>query len=167
MVADNDRAVGQLVEALSRSRFWESTAIFVIQDDAQAGPDHVDSHRTIGQFISPYTRVGKVDSSHYSTTSMLRTIELILGLKPMSSYDAEAAPMIESLRNTPSVSPYRCQPAPAFIDEINPRGTALAARSQRLDFSAYDRVSPGELNRLLWEGYRSGEAYPSELPGVE
>src|SRR5262249_1056662 len=89
-VADNDVAFGMLVEAVSHSKFWPQTAIFVVEDDAQNGPDHVDAHRTTAWVISPYTKRHAVDSTMYSTSSMLRTIELILGLKPMSQFDAAA-----------------------------------------------------------------------------
>ena len=93
MVADNDLALGRIVEAVSRSKFWADTAIFVLEDDAQNGPDHVDAHRMPGFVISSWTKRHAVDSTLYSTTSMLRTIELILGLQPMSQFDAAATPM--------------------------------------------------------------------------
>lgn len=160
MVACNDQAVGKLVEAVSHSRFWKSTAIFVIEDDAQAGPDHVDSHRTIGQFISPYTRGGKLDSTHYSTTSMLRTIELILGLKPMTSFDAHATPMLDAISAKPNFSPYVCVPPQVNMDEKNPARTALGRRSDKLDWSDIDRADWAELNRILWEAAKPGVPYP-------
>jgi len=160
MVACNDQAVGMLIEALSHSKFWKSTAVFVIQDDAQAGPDHVDSHRTIGQFISPYTRTGKVDSTHYSTTSMLRTMELILGLKPMTSFDAHATPMLACLTDDPDFTPYVCLPPQVNMDEKNPARTALGRRSDKLDWSDIDRADFAELNKILWEAYKPGVPYP-------
>src|SRR5436305_260510 len=83
MVANNDHALGMVVEALSKSKFWATTAVFVLEDDAQNGPDHVDSHRSPAFVLSPYTRRGIVDSNFYNTTSMLRTIELLVGLRPM------------------------------------------------------------------------------------
>src|SRR5262249_24088909 len=95
-VADNDLALGRVVEGLSKSKFWKETAIFVVEDDAQNGADHVDAHRTVALVVSPYTKRGHVDSSMYSTASMLRTMELILGLKPMSQFDAAARPMCPS-----------------------------------------------------------------------
>src|SRR5205823_14861469 len=97
-VADNDLALGRVVEAVSKSKFWKQTAIFVIEDDAQNGPDHVDAHRTVALVISPWTKHKHVDSSMYSTASMLRTMELILGLKPMSQFDAAARPMYQSFQ---------------------------------------------------------------------
>ena len=92
-VADNDLALGRIVEAVSHGKFWKETAIFVLEDDAQNGPDHVDAHRSTAYVISPYTKRRAVDSSMYSTSSMLRTMELILGLKPMTQFDAAARPM--------------------------------------------------------------------------
>src|SRR5205807_1203608 len=99
MVADNDLALGRLIEGISKSKFWKETAIFVVEDDAQNGSDHVDAHRTLAFVVSPYTKRGHVDSTMYSTTSMLRTMELILGLKPMSQFDAAARPMYASFQS--------------------------------------------------------------------
>ena len=98
MVAENDLALGRLVEAISRSRFWNESAIFVLEDDAQNGPDHVDAHRSPAFVISPFTKRGAVDSTLYTTSGMLRTMELILGLPPMSQYDAAAAPMYNAFQ---------------------------------------------------------------------
>ena len=96
MVASNDLALGMLVERVSHSRYWPTTAIFIIEDDAQDGPDHVDARRTAALVISPYVKRGIIDSTLYSTSSMLRTMELLLGLSPMSQYDAAATPMYAS-----------------------------------------------------------------------
>src|SRR5205807_8163149 len=98
MVADNELARGRIVEAISKSKFWNDTAIFVVEDDAQNGSDHVDAHRTVALVISPYTKRGQVDSTLYSTSSMLRTMELILGLAPMSQFDAAARPMYNAFQ---------------------------------------------------------------------
>ena len=100
-VGDNDLALGRLVEGLSKSRFWKQMAIFVVEDDAQNGSDHVDAHRTVALAISPYIKRHSVDSTLYSTSSMLRTMELILGLEPMSQFDAAARPMFKSFTATP------------------------------------------------------------------
>ena len=105
-VASNDLALGRIVEAVSRSKLWPETAIFVIEDDAQNGPDHVDAHRTVGLVISPYTKRGSLDSTQYSTTGMIRTMELILGLPPLSQYDAAATPMFASFTDKADLSPY-------------------------------------------------------------
>jgi hypothetical protein len=110
MVGDNDLALGMFVESVSHSRFWPQTAIFVIEDDAQNGPDHVDAHRSIAFVISPYTKRRTRDSTMYSTSSMLRTIELILGLQPMSQFDLASMPMFKSFQATPDLRPYQALP---------------------------------------------------------
>src|SRR5207237_2107930 len=105
-VASNDIALGKIVEACSRSKFWPEMAIFVIEDDAQNGPDHVDAHRTAGFVISPYVKRGVIDSTPYTTTSMVRTMELILGLPPMTQYDAGATPMFACFQRQPEMVAY-------------------------------------------------------------
>ncbi len=122
MVAENDLALGRLVEGVSHSKFWHETAIFVVEDDAQNGSDHVDAHRTVALVVSPYCRRGVVDSTLYSTTSMLRTMELILGLKPMSQFDAAAAPMYESFQPKLDLEPYMHVPAEVRLTAVNERG---------------------------------------------
>lgn len=112
LVADNDLALGKIVDQVSHSQFWKSTAIFVVEDDAQGGPDHVDAHRTVAEVISPYTQTGTVDSHFYSQVSMLRTMELFLGVSPMSQYDAAALPMIYSFTNKPNFAAYDAVAAP-------------------------------------------------------
>ncbi|MFM9874349.1 MAG: alkaline phosphatase family protein [Fimbriimonadaceae bacterium] len=163
MIGNNDLALGQLVDRISRSKFWDSTAIFVIQDDAQGGPDHVDSHRTVGHVISAYGRKGTVDSTHYTTASMLRTMELILGLPPMTTFDGNATPMIAAFSKDFSAKPFSAITPNFDINEINPSKTELALRSAKLDFSEVDKADFGELNRILWQGYRPGIPYPSHL----
>src|SRR5262249_39664289 len=106
MVADNDLALGKLVDAVSHSPYWATTAIFVIEDDAQDGPDHVDAHRTAAQVISPYTQTAAVDSTFYSTVSMLRTIELIVGIAPLTQFDAQARPMTAAFTAKPDLAAY-------------------------------------------------------------
>ncbi len=124
MLADNDLALGQLVETVSHSPDWKDTAIFVVEDDAQAGPDHVDGHRMIAQVISPYTQIGRVDSSFYSTVSVLRTMGLILGLKPLTQFDAAATPMLNSFTDHPSVASYTAITPTQPLDELNPTPVA-------------------------------------------
>ncbi|MDP5226303.1 MULTISPECIES: beta-propeller fold lactonase family protein [Arthrobacter] len=114
LVADNDLALGKIVDEVSHSQFWKDTAIFVVEDDAQGGPDHVDAHRTTGLVISPYTQTGTVDSHFYSQVSMLRTMELFLGVQPMSQYDAAAMPMIYSFGKTANSTPYDAVAAPSL-----------------------------------------------------
>src|SRR5262249_49963027 len=134
-VASNDLALGKLVEAVSKSSLWPQTAIFVIEDDAQNGPDHVDAHRTVGLVISPYTSRRSVDSTQYSTVSMIRTMELILGLPPLSQYDAAARPMFNSFTDRADLAPYTHVPARVDLNAVNPKSAYGAARSAKMDFS--------------------------------
>ena len=105
MIAENDQALGRLVEAVTRSKFWNESAIFVVEDDAQNGPDHVDAHRSIALVASPYVLRGSVDSTLYTTSGMLRTMELILGMPPMSQYDAAATPFYRAFTMKASATP--------------------------------------------------------------
>ncbi|MDX1935099.1 MAG: hypothetical protein SFU56_21080 [Capsulimonadales bacterium] len=165
-VASNDLGLGKIVEACSKSRFWKEMAIFVIEDDAQNGPDHVDAHRTMGLVISPYTRQSKVDSTHYTTCSMLRTMELILGLPPMSEYDAGATPMYASFRNKADLTPFSARPATIDLNAKNAPRALGAARSMKFDFSAPDRLTRADeddLNRILWHSIK-GENAPYPVP---
>src|SRR6185369_7772974 len=152
--ADNDFALGMLVEGVSHSRFWSSTAIFVLEDDAQNGPDHVDSHRSPAYLISPYVKHGAVDGTLYNTTSMLRTMELILGLNPMTHFDAGARPMNAAFQSTPAAAPYIAEKPRIPLDQRNPEKSATAARSARMDFSEEDRIDDDELNDILWIALR-------------
>ena len=157
-VASNDLALGQLVEAVSKSTLWPQIAIFVIEDDAQNGPDHVDAHRTVGLLISPYVRRKAVDSTQYSTVSMIRTMELILGLPPLSQYDAAARPMFASFTETPVMTPYEHLAAQIDLNAVNESSAYGAARSMKMDFSEYDRVNDFELNEILWRSIKGVDA---------
>jgi YVTN family beta-propeller protein len=155
-VGDNDLALGQLVEAVSHSKFWPQTAIFVVEDDAQNGPDHVDAHRTTAYVISPYTKRGEVDSTMYSTSSMLRTMELILGLKPMSQYDAAATPMFNSFRATPDLRPYQALLANVDLEE---RNSAHAWGGKiKMNFAREDAVDDLLLNEVVWRSVRGPDS---------
>ncbi len=149
-MADNDYALGLIVEALSKSKFWDKMAIFVIEDDAQNGPDHVDSHRSPAFVISPYTKRGTIDSTFYNTTSMLRTIELILGLQPMTMFDGGARPMVGAFQATLNTVGYTAEKPGYALDERNPGEGTLAARSARMDFDEADEIDDDELNEILW-----------------
>ncbi len=159
-MADNDLALGRIVEALSRSRFWPHLAIFVVEDDAQNGPDHVDSHRAPAYVISPYIRRGFVDSTFYNTTSVLRTIELILGLPPMTQYDASSPPITAAFQAQPDLRPYSALPANVSLTETNPQRSSTARASELLDWSMPDRVDDLELNRILWQALRGTDPPP-------
>jgi DNA-binding beta-propeller fold protein YncE len=157
-LADNDLALGRVVAAVSRSKFWKETAIFVVEDDAQNGSDHVDAHRTVALVISPYVRRGHVDSSLYSTSSMLRTMELILGLKPMSQFDAAARPMYASFQAKPDTRPYEHLVPQVDMHEFN-KPTAFGARqSAELDFSKEDVADDLLLNEIIWRSVRGPDA---------
>jgi YVTN family beta-propeller protein len=157
-VASNDLALGQLVDAVTRSKYWHETAIFVIEDDAQNGPDHVDAHRTVGLVISPYAKRHFVDHTQYSTVSMLRTMELILGLPPLSQYDAAARPMFAAFTDKANPAPYKSELARIDLNLRNPSTAYGAARSAQMDFSEYDRVNDFELNEILWRAIKGKDA---------
>ncbi len=157
-VADNDLALGRVVEAISRSKFWPKTAIFVVEDDAQNGPDHIDAHRTIAYVISPYVKRGSVDSTMYSTSSMLRTMELILGLKPMSQFDAAAMPMFHSFQGKPDVRPYKALPTNVNLNERNTRLAWGSKASGKMDFTKEDAVDDLLLNEVIWRSVRGADA---------
>ena len=152
--ADNDYGLGMIVEGLSRSKFWPSTAVFVVEDDAQNGPDHVDSHRSPAFLLSPYTHTGKVDSTMYNTMSVLRTMELILHLRPMTHYDAGARPMINAFSQQASLTPYQVEKPRIPLDTRNPENSPTAARSAKMDFDEADRIDDDELNDILWLAIR-------------
>ncbi|MFN0101111.1 MAG: bifunctional YncE family protein/alkaline phosphatase family protein [Bryobacteraceae bacterium] len=156
-VADNDAALGMIVEALSRSTFWPKMAIFILEDDAQNGPDHVDSHRSPAFVISPYTRRGAIDSTFYNTTSMLRTMELILGLSPMTMHDAGARPMLSVFSNTPDLKNYSAEKPNVSLEERNPANTALARRSARFNFAEADEIDDDEMNEIIWLAVRGSQ----------
>ena len=162
-VASNDVAVGKIVEAITKSKVWPAFAVFIIEDDAQNGPDHVDSHRTAGLVISPYVKRGVVDSDMYSTMSMLRTAELLLGLPPMTQHDAAAAPMINSFMAKPNLSGFKALPARIDLMTKNPPQGYGASTSARMDFSDYDRADEDALNRILWHSIK-GEDVPYPAP---
>ena len=157
-VASNDLALGRLVEAVSNGPLWKETAIFVIEDDAQNGPDHVDAHRTVGLVVSPYTKRKHVDSTQYATVSLIRTMELILGLPPLSQYDAAARPMFDSFTATPDLTAYQHLPAEIDLTAKNDKLSYGAARSEKMDFSEYDRVDDFELNEILWHAVMGKDA---------
>ena len=163
-VADNDLALGKLVDAVSHSQFWPSTAIFVVEDDTQDGPDHVDGHRMPALVISPYTQTGTVDSTFYSTSSALRTMELILGVGPLSQFDAAATPMTAAFTSTPDFSPFDVLPPRVSLWAKNQASAPMSAWSTRMNFSHPDLANPLLENRAIWmsvRGRRSRMPMPS------
>lgn len=162
-IASNDLALGRLVAAATRSRFWKEMAIFVIEDDAQNGPDHVDAHRTIGLVISPYTKRQFVDSTLYTTASMIRTMELILGLPPLTQYDGGATPMFRCFASRPVLTSYDVREPKVDILAVNHPTAPGAKASAQMDWDEYDRCPEDELNRILWAAAR-GEKTPYPAP---
>ena len=157
-VGDNDLALGRVVEGLSKSRFWKQMAIFVVEDDAQNGSDHVDAHRTVALAISPYIKRHSVDSTLYSTSSMLRTMELILGLEPMTQFDAAARPMFNSFATQPDFTPYVHRPARVDLNARNTRDAPMAEVSQRLDLEIEDRADDLLFNEIIWKAVKGKDA---------
>lgn len=160
-VASNDYAVGLLVERVTNSKYWPETAIFVIEDDAQDGPDHVDARRTIGLVISPYTKRGFVDKTLYTTSSMLRTMELLLGLPPMSQYDAAAPPMYNAFTDKANPAPYQHLAPQYDLNEMNTQRAWGARKSMEMNLDEYDRAPMFELNEIVWKSVKGAK---SEMP---
>jgi YVTN family beta-propeller protein len=150
-VADNDLAVGRLVDAVSRSRFWSQTAIFITEDDAQNGPDHVDAHRTLALAISPYTRTGRVDSTFYSTASMLRTVELLVGVPPLTQFDAYSTPMTRAFTRRADNTPYTALIPTTPLDQRNAPTAPLAAESTAQNLGVEDAIDEQTFNRAIWQ----------------
>ena len=169
-VADNDLALGRVVEAVTHSRFWPETCIFVVQDDPQNGFDHIDGHRTVAMVISPHSRRGSLVSTNYNQTSMVRTIELVLGLPPMNQFDASATPMFDCFTDTPDLAPYAAVPNNIPLDQLNPAVADIrdpaqlhwAKVSQRMPLADVDEADEDTLNRILWHAMRGrDDTYPA------
>ena len=158
MVADNDLALGKIVETISKSIYWKESAIFVVEDDAQNGSDHVDAHRTVALAISPYIRRNTVDSTLYTTSSMLRTMELILGLEPMTQFDAAANPMYPSFGKTPNFKPYEALPSMIDLNLLNTKLSWGAAESERMDLSREDAADDLLLGDIVWRSVRGADS---------
>lgn len=168
-VADNDLAFGQIVEALSHSKFWKEMAIFGIEDDPQNGFDHVSGYRTTAYVVSPYAKRKQVVSTQYSTISMLRTMEQILGMRPMNQFDGAATPMFDCFTDTPDFTPYKSVPNIIPLDQMNEKPRAIhdpllrkhALISARLNFKKIDACPEDTLNRILWHAQKGPDApYP-------
>ncbi len=168
-VADNDLAFGQIVEAVSHSPFWPKTCIFAIEDDPQAGWDHVSGYRTTAYVVSPYTKRKAVVSTQYNTTSILRTMELMLGLPPMNQIDATATPMADCFVETPDLTPYVVVPTNIPLDQMNPDPKKVsnslmrknAVASAKLPLEEIDRCPEDVLNRILWHAMKGPDTpYP-------
>ena len=161
-VADNDLAVGLFIEYLSKSPIWKETAVFILEDDAQNGADHVDAHRSPAYVAGGFVKRGYVDHTMYSTSSMLRTIELILGIPPMSQYDAAAQPMWRSFTNMPNTTPFTARAAQVNLFDKNTAINEWQSRSENFNLTREDAVPDLEFNTVLWYGLK-GEKEP--FPG--
>ena len=164
MVADNDRALGMIVERITRSKYWKESAIFILEDDAQNGPDHVDAHRSTALIVSPYTKRKSVDHTMYSTTGMLRTMELILRLPPLSQYDAVATPMFASFTPKPDLTPFTARENVIDLNEKNALGAYGQERMETFDLSREDAVPEAEFNEIIWKSVKgSGSPMPAPV----
>jgi hypothetical protein len=174
MVADNDLALGRVVEAISNSKFWAKTCIFVIEDDPQAGFDHVDGHRSLCLVVSPYTKRGAVVSKFYNQTSVLHTMERMLGLPPMNQMDSLAPLMTDCFTGTPNFSPYACLKNNIPLDEMNKPTAQLdglelywAGISLALPLDEVDRADEDTLNRIIWHSVKGVDnPYPAYFAGA-
>ncbi|HYM95461.1 MAG TPA: alkaline phosphatase family protein, partial [Chitinophagaceae bacterium] len=162
-VADNDLAVGMFIEYLSKSPIWKESAVFIIEDDAQNGPDHVDAHRTTAYVAGGFVKRGFVDHTMYSTSSMLRTMELILGLNPMSQYDAAAEPMWRSFSSSADLTPFVSVPENTSLNEKNMAVNEWQRRSEKFNFVKEDAVPDMQFNAVLWYGIK-GDNVPLPAP---
>jgi YVTN family beta-propeller protein len=175
-VANNDLALGRIVEAVSHSKFWPETCIFVVEDDPQMGFDHIDGHRTVAMVISPYTRRNVVDSTNFNQTGMVRTIELVLGLPPMNQIDASATPMTSCITNKPNLTPYVAVPNRIPLDRMNPAMSEIkearqlhwAKESMKLALDEEDEADENTFNRILWHSQRGrDDTYPDWAVSAE
>jgi YVTN family beta-propeller protein len=162
-VASSDYALGMIVDRISHSRYWPELALMTIEDDAQDGADHVDARRTVGLVVSPYCRRGIVDSTFYTTSAMLRTIELLLGLPPMSQFDAAGNPMYASFADTPDLTPYTHLKPTIDIQEQNIATACGARESMAMDFSEVDKTPMFDLNEIVWKSVKGADS-PMPLP---
>jgi YVTN family beta-propeller protein len=157
MVASNDQAIGMLVDRVSHSKYWSKTAIFIIEDDAQDGPDHVDARRTVGLVVSPYVKRGIIDSTLYTTSSFVRSMELLLGLPPMSQYDAAAMPLYASFGTELNPAPFQLLPPETDLNAKNTPESFGSRASAKMDFDDYDRAPMHALNEIIWKSVRGAD----------
>ena len=157
-VADNDLAVGMFVDYLSKSSIWKESVVFVVEDDAQNGPDHVDAHRSTIYIAGGFVKRGFVDHTPYSTSSVLKTIELILGMPPMSQYDAGATSLWRCFDKTANAKGFTMKPLQADINEINTVHSAMQRKSETFNFKKEDSINDNDFNEVLWKGLRGENA---------
>jgi len=158
-MADNDLALGRIVEAVSNSPYWKDTVLFVLEDDAQDGPDHVDSHRSVLLVISAYNRGGLIHR-FVNTTDVFATMEEILGLDKLSKFDYYGRPLREMFTNNPNLSPYTALKPEQALDELNPAKGPSAEASLELDLDRVDAAGEDTFNRILWSIIKGPQTYP-------
>jgi DNA-binding beta-propeller fold protein YncE len=161
MIADNDYALGEIVETISKSKYWKESMIFVVEDDAQSGSDHVDAHRSVMLAIGPYVRRGFVDHTMYTTSSVLKTMELILGLKPMTQFDLSATPILNPIMDKPDLKFYDCVKPLIDLNQKNRAGLYGGEKCEELNLAIEDAVPEREFNEILWKAIKGDD---SELP---
>jgi hypothetical protein len=159
MVADNDEALGRIVDLISHSSIWSSSAIFVVEDDSQDGADHVDAHRIPAMVISPYAKPGAVVHTRYDFASVLHSMELIMGMSPLGFHDALGVPMYDAFQATPNSDPYTLIPSNIDLLETNPASGPGAAASARLP-TGLDAIPQHKLDALLWKSVHGWNATP-------
>jgi YVTN family beta-propeller protein len=157
-VADNDLAVGRILEHLSKSSVWKESVVFILEDDAQNGPDHVDAHRSPVYVVGPYVKRNAVVHSMYSTSGVVRTIELILGLPPMSQYDAAALPLYECFTNKAELTSYVCKPAQVNLEQRNVARNKSSIRSEQFNFNKEDAAPDLDLNEVIWKSVKGEDS---------
>jgi YVTN family beta-propeller protein len=162
-VADNDLAVGMFVDYLSKSPIWKESVVFIVEDDAQNGADHIDAHRTTAYVAGGFVKRSFVDHTMYSTTSMLRTMELILGIPPMSQYDAAATPMFRCFNATASQTGFNSRPITVDLNDKNTARSKWQKKSEKFDLSKEDAAPDLEFNMVLWHGIK-GDDIPFPAP---
>jgi hypothetical protein len=173
-VADNDLALGQILEAFTHGRFWSNTVIFITEDDSQNGWDHVSAYRTVGVIVSPYSKRGVTIRTNYNQVDMVRTIEQILGIPPMNISDATAIPMFDCFDYKPDLTPYKSVPNQIPLDEMNAKtsqlkGKALhyALKSMEPQFEHIDAGDDALFNRIVWFASKGKKAYPRKYAGKD
>jgi hypothetical protein len=170
MVADNDLALGRIIEALTKSRFWDSTAVFITEDDSQSGWDHVSAYRTVGLVLSPYSHLQKTVHTNYNQTCIVRTIEQILGIPPMNVVDATALPMFDCFTGSFDKTPYAFLQNNIPLNEMNKSTASLSGKakkySQLSSLPAFDHIDSGNddlLNRIIWFASMGNKPYPAKM----
>ena len=159
-MADNDLAVGLFIETLLQSPIWNETVVFIVEDDAQNGADHVDAHRSTAYLAGGYIKRNAIDHTMYTTASMLRTMELLLGMEPMTQYDAAAAPMWSCFNTSPAPFSFRAIVPKVSLDDKNVAINQWQKKSEQFSFDKEDSNNDIEFNQVLWHGLKGETPFP-------